>query len=929
MNWHELLDPISSGRLCLTLLRSMFLRTVELGTQRTGGHRHLAPLPAAARSPSELRRRVAGVLGEPLREPLPFSCGTAVALLAIAMLLGGGVLSWPTAAQTNNAASRVDSRPPAAEAGGTDHLLPNTADANQPRRNGSGGPASPEGSPEKPRERGEWLDTLRTLTQHNQMAFVVGPRMLAELSANDAFEVVRQAWPNLQSDDVKTGLLKTFEFARNPRVLDVLDLGARDPSPEVRKYARSYLRNYAMRDFPADEHEYAAWRAKHAGQPVDRVLQENARWLVAKMKNTEPPDDQRWWIELDMMLNLGGSKSSYPKKAMYLRDAGLVQVLQSWLEAPSSGPHVKRGAAAILADLTKACLPATEPNQQAALRGAALSGLLLDKGVDRLLAGADLRESNSSGATLVGGMKAFYETDFSGADLTGSILIGRAAFQKAVFRNANLAGAVLKGDGSDFQMASFEGANLTGARLTGGGSSFQASSFVGANLTAARLQGAGPAFQCAKFDNANVSLATIRCDSVTAFQMASLNNAEFSAADLSTIDATALASCVFAPKTPPEYSVDTRFPKGFDPASKGWRQTKGEKNPRADAAAPKDTEQKPEKKPLVLRGRVADDRGKPIPGVQVVLFGGVATRWRGQETMTNTNGEYRFDPFSTGAKVFPEKGEPQFDTGVRFLHPEYVPADGNSWRDIRVPGVPGREDVLDMIMTRGGKVRGTVLDAQSGRAAAGLSLQIYNGFVDGTENGTYHTYATTAADGTFSSDPLFPGRYVIEISDQARSKIGKAVVRAGEIVALEMTTRERPDLQDPFRITGSAIGDDGQSMCYGGVGVRIPGDKHKIRQAGGGIDGTNEFHLTFGPVDRIEPSATAPFGIGTHDVELFGSNRRFGYKLLSRTPSEPLRITDDPNHLELKDGIRYIRPNQPIEFKLIFAKENQPVESRN
>lgn len=67
-------------------------------------------------------------------------------------------------------------------------------------------------------------------------------------------------------------------------------------------------------------------------------------------------------------------------------------------------------------------------------------------------------------------------------------------------------------------------------------------------------------------------------------------------------------------------------------------------------------------------------------------------------------------------------------------------------------------------------------------------------------------------------------------------------------------------------------------------------------------------------------SESSPYGIGTHDVELFGSNERFGYRLASRKPSEPLRITDDPNKPDVEDGVRYIRPREPVEFELVFEK---------
>ena len=107
--------------------------------------------------------------------------------------------------------------------------------------------------------------------------------------------------------------------------------------------------------------------------------------------------------------------------------------------------------------------------------------------------------------------------------------------------------------------------------MSGGPSSFQRASFKNADLTGARLQGDGSSFQGATFDNAKLIRATIVCSGITAFQAVSLDNADFSGADLSTIDAQALASCEFNATTPPMYSAETRFPKGFNPRRAGWR----------------------------------------------------------------------------------------------------------------------------------------------------------------------------------------------------------------------------------------------------------------------------------------------------------------------------------------------------------------------
>ncbi|MEN6365636.1 MAG: M56 family metallopeptidase [Thermoguttaceae bacterium] len=329
----------------------------------------------------------------------------------------------------------------------------------------------------------------------------------------------------------------------------------------------------------------------------------------------------------------------------------------------------------------------------------------------------------------------------------------------------------------------------------------------------------------------------------------------------------------------------------------------------------------------ILRGRIIDESGNPLPGIRVVLYSGIATRFRGQEAKTNANGEYQFDPMKTGAAKLRDGRPSDWYTGVQFEHDEYVPADGRSWRDIQVPMVDRHEHVVDMKMVRGGKVSGIVLDADTGKPAGQLDLRIDNGFIGGKRDGEFTVYATTDNVGRFTSRPLFPGRYVIQTNDAKianDAKIGMAVVRAGETTEMRMTTQERPDLQDPFRITGTAIGDDGHSMVYGGVGLRITGSDNKLRTAGGGIDGRNVFNLNFGPIERITTSPKAPYGVGTYDVEFFGWNTRFGYKLVKRTPSEPLRITDDQNQPELKDGIRYIRPNQPAEFQLVFTKDDTP-----
>ena len=191
------------------------------------------------------------------------------------------------------------------------------------------------------------------------------------------------------------------------------------------------------------------------------------------------------------------------------------------------------------------------------------------------------------------------------------------------------------------------------------------------------------------------------------------------------------------------------------------------------------------------------------------------------------------------------------------------------------------------------------------------------------------TYATTDGSGRFGSDAIFPGRYVIDINDndfpgsEAYSKIG--MVRRSQRHARRRKSnsppRSGPICRNRCQIRGTAVGDDGKSMVYGGMGCgssatkQTPHPRRRHRAA------ANILGLGFGPVGRDRFLAHSTYGIGTHDVELFGYNTRFGYTLVRRTPAEPLRITDDPNKPEVEDGIRYIRPHEPVEFELAFAKK--------
>lgn len=76
------------------------LRVIELATPKAAASADLASLAASGRSPSEIRRRVARLFGEPLRQPLGLSRGGVLTLTVMAALLVMGPSTWQSVADS-------------------------------------------------------------------------------------------------------------------------------------------------------------------------------------------------------------------------------------------------------------------------------------------------------------------------------------------------------------------------------------------------------------------------------------------------------------------------------------------------------------------------------------------------------------------------------------------------------------------------------------------------------------------------------------------------------------------------------------------------------------------------------------------------------------------------------------------------------------
>ena len=174
-----------------------------------------------------------------------------------------------------------------------------------------------------------WAERLVQAENHNVMAFQIGPELL-KLPSSDSLTVATAAWPRIQKQTVKTGILKAFHFGSHPSVLKILHLGMKDADPKVQQYAASYLRGIAMIGFEANSLAYDKWYKQYCDQPLETVFQDAYHRLTLDLQGVEPR------IAVQVLANLGddfgsGNKSSNPAKAAAVKNSGLPNLIVGWV----------------------------------------------------------------------------------------------------------------------------------------------------------------------------------------------------------------------------------------------------------------------------------------------------------------------------------------------------------------------------------------------------------------------------------------------------------------------------------------------------------------------------------------------------------------------------------------------------------------------
>lgn len=181
---------------------------------------------------------------------------------------------------------------------------------------------------------------------------------------------------------------------------------------------------------------------------------------------------------------------------------------------------------------------------------------------------------------------------------------------------------------------------------------------------------------------------------------------------------------------------------------------------------------------VVLTGTCTDEKGRPVSGVHIILYGGFATRWQDAETTTGSDGVYRFDPMTHGSMILEEPSQ-RWDlfVGMRIEHATMASADGLSWWDVTVPTIPGNVMHKDFRLVPGGTISGVLRERGSDRPLE-LDMRLYTGSDHAMQ---YYRYAKTDENGRFRETALFPGHYTVDLNsvNPWYPVVGEFDVRAG------------------------------------------------------------------------------------------------------------------------------------------------------
>ncbi len=222
-----------------------------------------------------------------------------------------------------------------------------------------------------------WARTLSGLADDDwRRAFAVGNE-LVELKPTTGWSILSANWNKIPNDSARQQIIKAFDFAHHPHLLDVLDLGMKDESPKVQAWAAGYLKGFAFEDFAEDSSKYPAWREKTEGKSLNDATAQSAAAWVERAKAAKGPEIEKMAQVADRARN-DLAKMKTAQDAM--KAAGAPEMALKWLAENSSNREITTGATYLIisvrpneAFLKAKILPLLAKDQPLKLREAAVT----------------------------------------------------------------------------------------------------------------------------------------------------------------------------------------------------------------------------------------------------------------------------------------------------------------------------------------------------------------------------------------------------------------------------------------------------------------------------------------------------------------------------------------------------------------------------
>ncbi|HLJ55001.1 MAG TPA: hypothetical protein VKT77_08160 [Chthonomonadaceae bacterium] len=182
-------------------------------------------------------------------------------------------------------------------------------------------------------EQADWEARIASLAP-NTVESARTMQALLQLPPDTSFAVLKTALQTNPSAEVRVYLLNMA--AEHPRVLDLLDIGARDGSLFVQNRALQALEMYSFASFSEDYSAYDAWHRRQTGRTLEETMRESCREYIASV-NGAPENERADRLNLLQRIayNLSGTANARVRRKAML-ESGLPDALAQWAANPNT-----------------------------------------------------------------------------------------------------------------------------------------------------------------------------------------------------------------------------------------------------------------------------------------------------------------------------------------------------------------------------------------------------------------------------------------------------------------------------------------------------------------------------------------------------------------------------------------------------------------